>query len=74
MHQAGWKKQNNRLELGFKEGRTTKYNYLNEKEGIAYDAANQYTGNYYDIDVNAALLMNGVEFKNVNIQDKFFTL
>lgn len=42
--------------------------HLNKKEGIAYDAANQYTGNYYDIDVNAAALMNGAEFKNVNIK------
>ena len=42
--------------------------HLNEKEGIAYDEANQYNGNYYDIDVNAAALMNGAEFKNVNIK------
>ena len=41
--------------------------YLTEKGGIAYDQNNQYTGNYYDLDVNAALLMNGVAFKNVNI-------
>ncbi len=40
--------------------------YLNGKGGIAYDAANQYTGNYYDIDVNAALLMNA-NLKNVNV-------
>ena len=40
--------------------------YLNKKGGIAYDAANQYTGNYYDIDVNAALLMNA-NLKNVNV-------
>lgn len=42
--------------------------HLNEKGGIAYDEANQYNGNYYDIDVNAAALMNGAEFKNVNIK------
>lgn len=42
--------------------------HLNEKEGVAYDEANQYNGNYYDIDVNAAALMNGAEFKNVNIK------
>lgn len=40
--------------------------YLNKKGGIAYDAANQYTGNYYNLDVNAALLM-GADLKNVNI-------
>lgn len=40
--------------------------YLNKKGGIAYDAANQYTGNYYDINVNAALLM-GAKLKNVNV-------
>ena len=40
--------------------------YLNKKGGIAYDAANQYTGNYYNLDVNAALLM-GAKLKNVNI-------
>ena len=40
--------------------------YLNKKGGIAYDAANQYTGNYYNLDVNAALLMN-TKLKNVNI-------
>lgn len=40
--------------------------YLNANGGIAYDAANQYTGNYYDINVNAALLMNA-NLKNVNV-------
>ena len=40
--------------------------FLNKKGGIAYDAANQYTGNYYNLDVNAALLM-GAKLKNVNI-------
>lgn len=40
--------------------------YLNKKGGIAYDAANQYTGNYYNLDVNAALLMNA-NLKNVNV-------
>ena len=40
--------------------------YLTEKGGIAYDQNNQYTGNYYDLDVNAALLM-GVSLKNVNV-------
>lgn len=42
--------------------------YLNKKGGIAYNEANQYTGNYYDINVNVAALMNGAEFKNVNIK------
>ena len=40
--------------------------YLNKKGGIAYDEANQYTGNYYNLDVNAALLMNA-NLKNVNV-------
>ena len=40
--------------------------HLNGKGGIAYDAANQYTGNYYNLDVNAALLMNA-NLKNVNV-------
>ena len=40
--------------------------HLNKKEGIAYDAANQYTGNYYNLDVNVALLM-GANLKNVNV-------
>lgn len=40
--------------------------HLNEKEGIAYDEANQYNGNYYNLDVNAALLMNA-NLKNVNV-------
>lgn len=40
--------------------------HLNEKGGIAYDETNTYNGNYYDIDVNAALLMNA-NLKNVNV-------
>lgn len=43
--------------------------YLNKKGGIAYDAANQYTGNYYNLDVNVALLM-GADLKNVNVVGK----
>lgn len=43
--------------------------HLNKKEGIAYDAANQYTGNYYNLDVNAALLMSA-DLKNVNVVGK----
>lgn len=41
--------------------------YLTEKGGIAYNEDGSYANNYYDLDVNAALLMNGVAFKNVNI-------
>lgn len=40
--------------------------HLNKKGGIVYDAANQYTGNYYNLNVNAALLMNA-NLKNVNV-------
>ena len=48
------------------EGYFDAIDYLNEKEGIAYDETNTYNGNYYDIDVNAALLMNA-SLKNVNV-------
>lgn len=41
--------------------------HLTEKGGIAYNEDGSYANNYYDLDVNAALLMNGVAFKNVNI-------
>lgn len=40
--------------------------YLNANGGIAYDENGDYTGNYYNLDVNAALLM-GAKLKNVNI-------
>lgn len=40
--------------------------YLNANGGIAYDANGDYTGNYYNLNVNAALLM-GAKLKNVNI-------
>lgn len=41
--------------------------YLNANGGIAYDANGDYTGNYYNLNVNAALLMNGTALKNVNV-------
>ena len=41
--------------------------YLNANGGIAYDANGDYTGNYYNLNVNAALLMGVSELKNVNI-------
>lgn len=48
--------------------------YLNRDErgdlkGKAYDNQEEYIeDSYYNLNVNAALLMNGVEFKNVNIK------
>ncbi len=41
--------------------------YLNANGGIAYDANGDYTGNYYNLNVNAALLIGG-NLKNVNIK------
>ena len=41
--------------------------YLNANGGIAYDANGDYTGNFYNLNVNTALLMNGVSLKNVNV-------
>ena len=43
--------------------------YLNANGGIAYDENGDYTGNYYNLDVNAALLM-GADLKNVNVVGK----
>lgn len=43
--------------------------HLNEKGGIAYDETNTYNGNYYNLDVNAALLMSA-DLKNVNVVGK----
>lgn len=50
--------------------------YLNKKGGVVYDNNGEYIkhsedsndGNYYNLDVNVAALMNGAEFKNVNIK------
>lgn len=54
------------MEFNKTNGNFDAIDYLNKKGGIAYDAANQYTGNYYDINVNVAALMNA-NLKNVNV-------
>ena len=51
--------------------------YLESKGGVAYDNQNNYVENsLYNLNVNAALLMNGVSLKNVNVtgelKDDFF--